>query len=742
MNVSDTLSVEQFLSHLQSVRKVGDNWQAQCPAHEDRRASLSIKEGTDGRILVNCHAGCTFEAIIGAVGLSAQSFFPPAERHFEPERRSDSQSRGPGGKIVKTYDYHDLNGVLRYQVCRFEPKDFRQRQPDPNKAGAWLWNMKGVVRVPYRLNELIDEATVFIVEGEKDADALWQLGIPATTNVMGAGKWKELDAEGLKAAGCTRAVILPDNDSVGRKHADTVARGLRAIGIGATIISLEGIPPKGDVSDWLAAGHTRKELDAEVARAIWTDGDGSPAGKETCDESEHPLRWKQSDVGASEAFAYRYRDHVRYDHQKDQWLVWAGHYWKPDATREVCRLAIHHARLWQQETSKFVDDYQDRIKLLAFTMKLERRNGVENLLHLAHAMLPIADSGENWNVNPYLLGCPNGVVNLKTGERHDGYADERITLQTRVPYVPDAACPRWMKFLNEIFLADQEVITYVQRALGYSLTGNIREQCFFMCVGGGSNGKSTFLSTLDHIWGQYCYTTDMRTFTNSPGAADSMEFNMAELMSRRLILASETKSNSSFNETAIKNFTGGEKVNAQRKYGHPFEFLPTGKIWLGVNHQPRVRDDSLGFWRRVRLIPFNATFRGSAEDRNLKETLQAEGPGILAWAVRGALEWNDVGLQPPNSIMTATDAYQESEDPLHDFILERVIIEEGQSVSGAVAYAGYKEWAKDQGLSEREMLTSTTFGRLLSRRFEKLHTDKGKRYQNITVISKARNLLD
>lgn len=737
--MTESLSVEQFLSYLHSVRQVGDNWQAQCPAHEDRRASLSVKTGAEGRILVNCHAGCSFDAIIAAVGLPAQSFFQPPE---QPERRADFQTRGPGGKIVKTYDYCDLHGVMRYQVCRFEPKDFRQRQADPTKAGAWLWNMKGVVRVPYRLNELIDEVTVFIVEGEKDADALWQIGIPATTNVGGAGKWKELDAEGLKAAGCRRAVILPDNDSVGRKHADTVARSLRGIGIAATIIALEGIPPKGDVSDWLAAGHTRKELDAEVSRAIWTEADGGAAVKETCEPDDHPLRWKQSDVGAAEAFAYRYRDHVRFDHRKDQWLVWGGHYWKPDATREVCRLAIQHARLWQQEASKFIDDYQERIKLLGFTMKLERRNGVENILHMAHAMLPIADSGENWNLNPYLLGCPNGVVNLKNGELHDGYADERITMQTRVPYQPAAECPRWMQFLNEIFLEDQEVITYVQRALGYSLTGNIREQCFFMCVGGGSNGKSTFLSTLDHIWGQYCYTTDMRTFTNQPGAADAMEFNMAELMSRRLILASETKTNSSFNETAIKNFTGGEKVNAQRKYGHPFEFLPTGKIWLGVNHQPRVRDDSLGFWRRVRLIPFNATFRGKTDDRNLKETLQAEGAGILAWAVRGALEWNDVGLLPPPSIMNATDAYQESEDPLHDFILERVIIEAGQTISAASAYAGYKEWAKDQGLSEREMLTSTTFGRLLSRRFEKLHTDKGKRYQNITVISNARTLLD
>lgn len=729
----ERLSIDQFLARLQSVTRVGDNWQGSCPAHEDRRASLSIKLGDDGRILLNCHAGCTFDAICLAMNLPASALFPPKPASARPDAHFN---------VKAAYDYRGLDGELRFQVCRLEPKDFRQRRPDPAGSG-YLWNMHGVVRVPYRLNELKGHTTIYVVEGEKDADALWRLGLPATTNVGGAGKWKDSDSDWLRQAGVQRIVILPDNDGPGRKHATQVAESAKAWGLGVTIIELQKLPPKGDVSDWFALGYTKAELELKVAAVPWVvpNVPRPEAEPPDCPPDDHPLRWKQTDWGAAEAFAYRNRERILYDHRQEQWLVWDEHYWKPDATREVCYLATDHARLWQEEAARYIKDHDTRRELINFALRLERRSGVENMVHLANAVRTMADDGERWNIHPMLLGCPNGVVDLATGLLRDGHQTDRITIQTGVPFLADAPCARWLDFLAQIFDDNTEVINYVQRALGYSLTADMREQCFFMCVGTGSNGKSTFLSTLDYVWGHHCYTTAMQTFTNQPGGEDDRKYDLAELHARRLVIAAETKANSSFNETALKSFTGGEKINAQRKYGHPFEYLPTAKIWLGVNHQPRVKDDSYGFWRRVRLILFPKTFAGSKDDRSLKDALRAEGSGILAWAVRGALLWQADGLLAPPSVMSATDAYQEAENPIHDFILERVSYSAEASVSVPLSYVIYNEWATSQGFSERERLTSTSFCRLMSRRFEIVRKDGGRRFLGIHISRDHKDLL-
>lgn len=725
------VSLEQFLGLLNSVTKVGANWQAKCPGHEDGRASLSIGPGRNGNVLLKCFAGCSFEQILAPLNLSPQQLFAPAP------------SRDPFKKILTaTYDYRDAAGALVFQVCRFEPKDFRQRRPDPARIGQWIWDMKGVTRVPYRLNELQGQQTVYVAEGEKDVDALWALGLPATTNAGGASKWKDTDSMALKAAGVTRIVLLPDNDGPGRKHIDAVAKSVKSVGIAIMRADLPNIPIKGDVSDWLAAGGTRDELQAIVTKALWVIPKGIVIDvPPPLDPERDPARWHQTDLGAAEAFAHRYGDQIRYDHLRERWLVWDTHRWRPDATREVCRLAHAHARSWQAEAVT-VADQAARETLSAFTMRLERRSGIDNMISMANALLPIADDGKEWDTNDWLLGCHNGVVDLKTGVRRDGLPADRMTMQMGCEYQIAALCPRWILFLEQIFEDDAPLIAYVQRALGYSLTGNMREQCFFMCVGSGSNGKSTFLTALEAVWGDYGYTTDMRTFATVAGTSDTTQFDLAELADRRLVLASETKTNSRLNEHALKNFTGGEKINAARKYGHPFEYLPVGKIWVGVNHQPRVYDDSFGFWRRVRIIPFNKIFSGSTDNQNLRDELRAEAPGILAWAVRGCLAWQDVGLLPPASIVTATDAYQQAEDPLTEFLLERTEADTNSSVSAVALYSAYRsEWASDHGLSERERLTSTSFGRLASRRFETKHTERGKRYIGIRLIRRPTDLL-
>jgi putative DNA primase/helicase len=234
-------------ARLHATRARG-GWMARCPAHDDRRASLSIGAGHDGRVLLHCHARCTADAICAAAGLELRDLFPETVTRLERT-------------IVATYDYHDEHGARLFQVVRFDPKDFRQRRPDGT------WSLRGVRRVLFALRALQGQTVVYIVEGEKDARALQTIGLTATTNVGGAGKWRAEYVDQLRAAGIQRVIVLPDHDEPGRVHGDTVARSCHGAGLHVTVIALPDLPPKGDVSDWLAAGHTREDLLALVHAA-------------------------------------------------------------------------------------------------------------------------------------------------------------------------------------------------------------------------------------------------------------------------------------------------------------------------------------------------------------------------------------------------------------------------------------------------------------------------------------------
>ncbi|MBX3426609.1 MAG: DUF3987 domain-containing protein [Pirellulales bacterium] len=253
-----TTPVERLLAKLADAKQAGKGWSASCPAHDDRRASLSIDEGDDGRALLFCHAGCKVDDICGAIGLRVADLMTPGSLP-SPNKPRLNGSAGSNGhsRIVAEYDYRDEAGELLFQVVRYEPKDFRQRRPKP--GGGWDWSVKGVRAVPYRLPELLAEPTrpVVVVEGEKDADNLARIGVLATCNAGGAGKWTAEHAAFLRGR---RVVVLADNDEPGRAHAQQVAKSLAGIAASVRMVELPGLPPKGDASDWLAAGGTRDDL--------------------------------------------------------------------------------------------------------------------------------------------------------------------------------------------------------------------------------------------------------------------------------------------------------------------------------------------------------------------------------------------------------------------------------------------------------------------------------------------------
>lgn len=262
--------VERLLAKLPDAKQGSKGWAARCPAHEDRRASLSISQGEDGRALLYCHAGCKADAICAALGLRVLDLMPTADKLPAPSK----PKTGSKPRIVAQYDYRDEAGNVLSQAVRYEPKDFRQRRPKP--GGGWDWSVKGVRVVPYRLPELLAEPTrpVVVAEGEEDCDNLARIGVLATCNACGAGKWTAEHSAFLRGRW---VIVLPDNDEAGRNHAQQVAQSLQGVAASVQIVELPGLPDKGDVSDWIAAGGTKDELKrlAEAA-PVWTPAAAQP----------------------------------------------------------------------------------------------------------------------------------------------------------------------------------------------------------------------------------------------------------------------------------------------------------------------------------------------------------------------------------------------------------------------------------------------------------------------------------
>ena len=432
-----------------------------------------------------------------------------------------------------------------------------------------------------------------------------------------------------------------------------------------------------------------------------------------------------TDAGNAELFAALYGHILRFDHARNRWLIWEEHRWAPDSDGEVRRLAKKAARV-RYRTALDIEDLDLRGKTASSAVRSESRQRLDACLALARSEHPIADSGMTWDPDPYLLGVANGVVDLRTGMIRSGHPDDRLTMQVPVQYDVKAECPRWQQFLHQVFQRDGELIGFVQRALGYSLTGSVREQVLFLCYGTGSNGKSVFLDMLRNVLGDYAMNIPFTVLELQQ--RPSLTNDLASMAGRRLVTSSETNESTRLNEARIKALTGGDPITARFLYSESFTYEPVAKFWLAVNHLPRVRDDSYGFWRRVRVLPFNEQFTGDDADKGLPFKLLEELPGILNWGVQGALNWRLVGLAPPSAVMTATQAYRKDNDELDGFVADCCVVADGVRAEPGHLFSEYQRWSKEQGILERHRLGSRSFGTRIRERFGDSVSSNGKRY--------------
>jgi len=413
------------------------------------------------------------------------------------------------------------------------------------------------------------------------------------------------------------------------------------------------------------------------------------------------------------------------------WITWTGKFWRPDPTNEgaitigfinkLSRfIAQESAEIAKQAGNEPEEDrrkavMRDAEERMKWAAQSENERVISAGLKLSkHALLK---EYSELNPDPWLFNVQNGTIDLRTGNLrpHDG--KDLITFLSPVTYDPSALCPVWERFLSEVFSGDSEMVAFIQRAVGWTLTGVVKERALFFLYGDtGKNGKTTLVETVMKLVGNcgessygYGRKVGADTFMKSRNQEDNQR-KAATLAGPRFICTSEVDEQHRLNEQLIKDITGGDTIEGRRLYQEAFTFKPQFKPWMYGNHKPEIRGTDDAIWSRVRMIPFDVSFAGR-EDHDLPDKLTAELSGILNWAVQGCLDWQRHGLNPPEKVNAATQAYREEMDAFGPFIAECCIVHPQNEVLANNLWKAYREWCTETGSEQR---SQTKFGRYLT----------------------------
>lgn len=423
---------------------------------------------------------------------------------------------------------------------------------------------------------------------------------------------------------------------------------------------------------------------------------------------EHPTAPADTDLGNAQRFASEHAEHLRHIRERRVWLSWDGCVWKRDATGDAERAAKQTARTLFTAAGE-IDDEDRQKRAVRWALQSQSEPRLRAMLALASTEPEIALSAHEVDMDPFLLTCPSGTIDLRTGQLREHDPADLITVQTETPFDPQATCERWESFLREVFADDNELIGFLQRFAGYCLTGDTREHILIVMHGAGRNGKSTLLKVLQRVLGDHAVTAELSTFLRARGDRGPRN-DLARLHGARLVSAAESGEGRALDEATIKEITGGDRIAARFLYGEHFEFTPSFKLVILTNHRPQVDGDDDAIWARLRLIPFEQCFEGR-EDKELDGKLQAEAPGILNWAIRGCQDWQAYGLGTAAAIQVATNEYRQDEDLLGAFLEERCTLT-GEIKRDQLRTA-YEAYCKQIG---EKPLAANVLGKRLSKR--------------------------
>ncbi len=630
--------------------------------------------------------GDIFDLIAAHLGADAHTDFPRVMQHAADllgqvpaaTSRKTKKKEAPVddlGPATAKWDYFDAAGHLIAIVYRYDPpggkKEFRpwdvkrrkMAPPDPRP----LYNQPGIK----------DAAQVVLVEGEKCAQALINAGVTATTAMHGANApvdktdWSPLSGKAV--------LIWPDRDKPGWEYAANAAQAVLDAGARSCHILY---PPQEAAEGWDAADAIAEGFDVASflvhgprmqIHAVAEDAESVVSSDESV--------WGTEDALAL-AFTRRYHRDWRYVAAWGRWLVWDGQRWRNEDTlaatdliRSVCR-----------QTALRADDR----KLAA---KLASSGTVGGVERLARADRRHAATTDEWDADPWLLNTPGGVVDLKTGRTRANDRADRMTKITTA--TPGGECPQWTAFLSNVTGGDADLQAYLQRMVGYCLTGVTSAHALFFLYGTGANGKSVFANVVSTILGDYATTASMDTFVETRG--DRHPTDLAGLRGARFVTAIETEQGRRLNESKVKAITGGDKISARFMRQDFFEFFPQFKPVIVGNHKPAIRNIDEAMKRRMHMIPFTVTIPPERRDGRLTDKLLAERDGILAWAVAGCLAWQREGLNPPACVQDATQEYFESEDALGRWLDERCVRTANAKSLTSELFTDWKQWAEASG---------------------------------------------
>jgi putative DNA primase/helicase len=371
-----------------------------------------------------------------------------------------------------------------------------------------------------------------------------------------------------------------------------------------------------------------------------------------------------------------------------------------------------------------------RKKAVTAVLKLQNVRFRQSAIESATSNDRFAHHADDFDRDDYLLACANGVIELKTGTFRPGRREDLITLASRVEFDPTATCPRWLRFLTEVFANDDEMLAFVQAAVGYSLLGLTREEVFFILYGKGRNGKGTFLRVLLELLGNYGKNIDISALIADKSAnARAPRNDVAAIAGCRFVTCQESREGAQLDEALIKALTGGDLITARFLYKECFTFRPTWKIWMATNHRPEIRGSDDGIWSRPKLIPFEVSFEGR-EDRGLKSALLdvRELSGILNWAVEGCQRYQEEGLCYPEAVTEATARYKADSDVIGRFIAECCVVGYGFARARPL-FRAFSQWADDVG--EQEMTEKAFCLRMEERGYEKKRKRDGVAYMGL-----------
>ncbi|WP_405229341.1 DNA primase family protein [Lentisalinibacter sediminis] len=433
-----------------------------------------------------------------------------------------------------------------------------------------------------------------------------------------------------------------------------------------------------------------------------------------------------SDVYNADLFVSTYRERVRYCPHLGGWLLRDGSRWRIDETDAIVGLATELAKHCYEEWCSAARGKEP----WNWLRRINSSAGINAMLSLAKTNRDIVVTPAELDTAHTLLPTSNALIDLATGLPIEDSTDILFTKAAGTLYQEDASCPTWLRFMDVFTDGDKELERYIQKAVGYSLSGETTEQCFFFLYGLGCNGKSTFIAVLQKLLGSYAVGIPAKTLLDQ--RSDAIPNDLARTRGARVAVASEIPQDANLNEARVKDLTGGDIVTARFLHREYFDFRPTAKHWLYGNHRPRIRGYDPGIWRRIHCIPCDAKISDDQRDPDLLSKLERELPGVLNWGLAGFRLWANGGLGMPDSVRRSSSRYRREMDPIEAFLDSCTEKQADAEVKASRLYEAYIAWSER---NKRSPLSQTQFGRLVCARPEvsKIRKSDGIKYRHLRL---------